>query len=96
MTNQMIDLLTRINKALPILSTVLNTTGLAGGDIADGLIAEVNAMLANPPKSVDAALLIEQVQGLRSLYDQPVGWDTGWRMACDRVESFVKENATVA
>jgi hypothetical protein len=38
-------LLLRAQKALPVLSTVLSTAGLAGASIADDLLADVNAAL---------------------------------------------------
>jgi len=94
MTDQMLDLLTRINKALPVLRSMLNAADLAGSDIADSLMVEITAMLAEPPKCVDAQLMLEQIQGLRLLYDRPAGWDTGWRMACDRFKAFVMETAS--
>jgi len=40
-----LDIITRIRTAFPVLRNMLNTSGLAGADIADDMLQEIDALI---------------------------------------------------
>jgi ribosomal protein L21E len=71
---------------LDAIDRMLDNSGIAEDYPTEAIYA---GLVDNEPQATEAIAFVNELQ---KLYDQPVAWDTGWRMACDRFKAFVKEN----